>query len=288
MHWPHQQCQWIVNKIASHNLWWAGRCHPWASIVHQHMRCTGVSGAQCISCLGMLFNRISILVHQHILPDKQTGSCDGSSSIMMPPSMCNPSLPCMPIHQYDMILWCQQPILVHHIFKSTPYAFPPEITLTNDGCQWTIIACILMHHKSQSGCLKIAASAGSVWCYCICPCGMPVGQPNSPVGFPCHPPTLPLNHICWSWIFHTPCQCTIQACSPFFVCCWPTIPASSCTQLCIQCQFAQSASAPYIDMYWCKPNWKIFCWAASEKLKMTRLPHMPVIINKCTLYENLI
>ena len=218
MHWPHQQCQWIVNKIASHNLWWAGRCHPWASIVHWHMRCTGVSGAQCISCLDMLFNRISILVHRHILPDKQTGSCDGSSSIMMPPSMCNPSLPCMPIHQYDMILWCQQPILVHHIFKSTPYAFPPEITLTNDGCQWTIIACILMHHKFWSGCLKIAASAGSVWCYCICPCAMPASQPNSPVGFPCHPPTspsalgIPVNHICRSQIFHTLCQCTIQAC----------------------------------------------------------------------------
>ena len=44
-----------------------------------------------------------------------------------------------------------------------------------------------MHHKSWSGCLKIAASAGSVWCYHICPCGMPAGQPNSPVRFPCHP-----------------------------------------------------------------------------------------------------
>ena len=38
------------------HIWWMARCCPSASIVHQHIRCTSVWGAQCISSLGMLFN----------------------------------------------------------------------------------------------------------------------------------------------------------------------------------------------------------------------------------------
>ena len=86
-----------------------------------------------------------------------------------------------------------------------------------------------MHHKSWSGCLKIAAGAGSVWCYCICPCGMPASQPNSPVKFPCHPPTppgtlgIPVHHpslltiLCMPLTHHT-CQLLHTALHPMPVC----------------------------------------------------------------------
>ena len=44
-----------------------------------------------------------------------------------------------------------------------------------------------------------------------------------------------VEHIFCPWLYHSICQCTIQARSPFSVCCWPIIPAGSSTQLCNQC-----------------------------------------------------
>ena len=54
---------------------------------------------------------------------------------------------------------------VHHLFHFTPYAFAPEILITNT-CQWTIIACMLMCHKSWSASLKIHRCRSSICLVC--------------------------------------------------------------------------------------------------------------------------